>query len=106
MNVLRCISPCCFEVIEEYGEPSENPDFWSSISPNSFLSDISGPLQLHHGTADSSVPLVFSQSLESQMAEAGKTVELFTYEGDDHNLSKNLSVALGRSVEFFNKYLK
>src|SRR3989344_5426607 len=45
------------ELIERYGEPGENPEFWNSISANSYLSDISGPLQLHHGTADSSVPL-------------------------------------------------
>ena len=94
------------ELIEKYGEPGENPEFWNSISANSYLSDISGPLQLHHGTADSSVPLSFSQSLESQMKNAGRDVEFYEYVGDDHNISKNLSLALSRSVEFFDRYLK
>jgi dipeptidyl aminopeptidase/acylaminoacyl peptidase len=40
------------------------------------------------------------------MEKVGKTVELYTYEGDNHNLSNNLSLALQRSVDFFDKYLK
>ncbi|OGM11044.1 peptidase [Candidatus Woesebacteria bacterium RBG_16_34_12] len=94
------------ELIEEFGEPSKNPEFWNSISATSFLGDISGPLQLHHGTGDASVPLSFSQNLESQLKEIGKEVELYTYQGDDHNLSNNLSLALERSVAFFDKNLK
>ena len=91
---------------EKYGTPEENPEFWNSISANSFLKDISGPLQLHHGTADSSVPVEFSQTLEKQMKDIGKTIELYTYPGDDHNLSSGFNIAMQRSVEFFDKYLK
>ncbi|MDO8503453.1 MAG: alpha/beta fold hydrolase [bacterium] len=94
------------ELVEKYGEPEENPEFWNSISANSYLGDISGPLQLHHGTSDASVPVEFSQKLEEQMKTAGKPVELFTYNGDDHNLSKSFSVAMQRSVAFFDRYLK
>ena len=93
-------------LVDEYGTPLENPSFWNSISATSFLGDISGPLQLHHGTADSSVPVLFSEKLESRMKEAGKVVELYAYSGDDHNLSHNFSTAMSRSVEFFDKYLK
>ena len=71
-----------------------------------YLSEISGPLQLHHGTADASVPIEFSQKLYDQIKETGKEAELFVYSGDDHNLSKNFSVAINRSVEFFDKYIK
>ena len=94
------------ELITQYGAPEKNPDFWNSISANYFLADISGPVQLHHGTADTSVPVQFSITLKDQLEKAGKTVELFTYPGDDHNLSANLSIALNRSVEFFDKNLK
>ena len=91
---------------EKYGTPEENLEFWNSISANSFLADISGPLQLHHGTADASVPVEFSQTLEKQIKEAGKSVELYTYPGDDHNISNNFNTAMQRSIEFFNRYLK
>ena len=93
-------------LLEKYGTPEENSEFWNSISANSFLKDISGPLQLHHGTADSSVPVEFSQTLEKQMKEAGKSVELYTYPGDDHNISSSFNSAMQRSIEFFDKYLK
>jgi fermentation-respiration switch protein FrsA (DUF1100 family) len=53
------------EFIDLYGSPEENPEFWASISPNSYLADLSGPLQLHHGTADSSVPVEFSEILQT-----------------------------------------
>jgi len=55
------------KLAEYYGTPEENPDFWISISSNSYLDDISGPLQLHHGTADLNVPLEFSEKLFYQM---------------------------------------
>ncbi|TLN01624.1 peptidase, partial [bacterium] len=86
--------------------PQENPDFWAGISANSYLDDISGPLQLHHGTADSEVPLAFSQTLYRQLLDAGKTVEYYEYEGDDHNLAGHFSLAMQRTLEFYDLYLK
>jgi len=94
------------DLIAQYGTPEENPEFYASISPNSYLKEISGPLQLHHGTADTSVPIEFSDTLYKQMQEAGKTVEYYKYPGDDHNIAANLAVALQRSVAFFDKYVK
>jgi dipeptidyl aminopeptidase/acylaminoacyl peptidase len=92
--------------IEQFGTPEENPEFWSSISANSFLQDISGPVQLHHGTADESVPLVLSELLNEQLLAAGKVTELYTYENDNHNLSNFFSAAMNRTIQFFDKYLK
>jgi dienelactone hydrolase len=90
----------------EYGTPEENPEFWASISANNYLADISGPIQLHHGTNDDSVPLNFSAWLKEQMDAAGKTAEYYVYQGDNHNLSVNFNTAMARSVEFFDRYLK
>jgi dipeptidyl aminopeptidase/acylaminoacyl peptidase len=93
-------------IIQKFGSPEENPEFWNSISANSYLGDISGPLQLHHGTADEEVPLEFSELLFYQMLNAAKYVELYKYEGDNHNISNNFSTAMQRSIEFFDKYVK
>ena len=93
-------------LIDQFGDPEKNPEFWNSISANSYVKDISGPLQLQHGTADSSVPFEFSETLAKQIKEAGTTVELYTYSGDDHNLSNNFNTAMQRSIDFFNKHLK
>jgi len=94
------------ELVDKYGSFKANPQFWQSISPISFVKDISGPIQLQHGTLDEEVPLLFSQKLDEALRNSGKPVELYTYEGDNHNLSNNLDMALQRSVDFFDKYLK
>jgi len=94
------------ELIETYGAPDENPEFWNSISANAFLGDLTGPLQLHHGTADTSVPLEFSETLYQQASAAGKAVEFYAYPGADHNLASSFSLAMQRTIEFFNTYLK
>jgi dipeptidyl aminopeptidase/acylaminoacyl peptidase len=89
-------------LIDQFGGPDANTAFWDSISPIKFVSDISGPVQIHHGTADGDVPWEFSQSLEDALEAASKPVELYLYEGADHNLSgAAFSPALNRSVEFF-----
>ncbi|MBK5108167.1 MAG: alpha/beta fold hydrolase [Anaerolineales bacterium] len=89
-----------------YGTPEENPEFWNTISSNSYLEDISGPVQLHHGTADDSVPLLFSEILYEELQDAGKVVEMYTYEGDNHNISNSFSQAMRRTIEFYDLYLK
>ncbi len=94
------------ELTRLFGTPEDNLAAWNSISANAFLSDISGPVQLHHGTADTSVPFEFSQKLEKQMQEAGKEVESYIYDGDDHNLSQSFSVAMQRSLAFFDIHVK
>nr|WP_084474523.1 alpha/beta fold hydrolase [Deinococcus pimensis] len=93
-------------LLAKYGTPEKNPSLWRAVSPNFFLKDVSGPIQIHHGTADADVPLSFSQSLARGLKAAGKPYELYTYAGDDHNLSRNLRLALNRSVAFFDRYLK
>ena len=75
-------------------------------SANMYLSDISGPVQLHHATTDETVPYEASVSLNEGLLQAEKPVEFYTYKGDNHNLSNNLGTALQRSVDFFDKYVK
>jgi len=94
------------DLISLYGSPEQNPEFWASISPNTYLSDLSGPMQLHHSLKDSTVPFEFSDSLSKQIAAAGKTVEFYSYPGDDHNLANSFGLAMQRSLQFFDKYVK
>jgi dipeptidyl aminopeptidase/acylaminoacyl peptidase len=94
------------DLVGAYGSPEVNPEFWASISANSFLGELSGPIQLHHGTADESVPVDFSATLYDQMLQAGQTVELYTYEGDNHNISNSFGTAMQRSIAFFDTYVK
>src|SRR3989442_13836522 len=92
--------------LDRYGTPEQNPGFWSSISPMAYLADITAPIQLHHGTGDTEVPLQFSQSLAKDLQAAGKPVELYTYPGSDHNISQGFRLAMSRSAPYFDLYLK
>lgn len=89
-----------------FGAPEQNPTFWDGISANAYLEDLSGPLQLHHATGDTSVPVEFSQTLAEQLTTAGKEHELYVYQGDDHNISSNFTTAMRRTIEYFDRVLK
>jgi len=91
---------------ETYGAPQDNPVFWNSISANTYLTDLSGPIQLHHAQGDAIVPWEFSQQLADQLQAANQPIDLYLYEGDDHNISGNFSLAMRRSLEFFDAQLK
>jgi dipeptidyl aminopeptidase/acylaminoacyl peptidase len=94
------------EFIEQYGTPEENPAFWASISPAEYVADLSGPVQLQHATGDVEVPVEFSRDVAERIKAAGKVVEYYEYRGDDHNISGNFNVAIRRSIEFFDQYVK
>lgn len=93
-------------LVEAFGTPETNPEFWNSISSTSFLADVSGPIQLHHGSADSSVPVEFSEKLDTLMQAAGKESEVYVYDGDDHDITYSFGTAMQRSIEFFDTHVK
>jgi dienelactone hydrolase len=93
-------------LVREYGEPSDNPDFWRTLSPNHFLTDLTGPIQLYHARGDASVPIRLSEMLYEQGKAAGMPIELITYPGDNHNISGNFGRAMAGSVAFFDRWVK
>jgi dipeptidyl aminopeptidase/acylaminoacyl peptidase len=94
-----------YSLQQTYGSAETNPQFWKSISANGYVRDLNGPIQLHHGTADHDVPWEFSQILYDELLAANQVAEFYTYEGDNHNISNSFSLAMQRSIEFFDHYL-
>ncbi len=95
------------ELFQMFGAPEENPEFWENISANSYLEALGErPIQLHHGTADTSVPYSVSELLYNQLLAAEQPAEFYGYPGDDHNLSIGFSLAMQRSIQFFDAYVK
>lgn len=86
--------------------PTDPRDSKSMRFSLTYVRDLSGPIQWHHGTADRSVPLEYSLSLEQQIVAAGKPVDLYTYAGDGHNIAKSFGLAMKRSVASMDKYVK
>ena len=106
-NWLRNFSGWVNDFAAIYGEPDENPTFWDTISPNSYLMDLSGPIQLHHSVTDEMVPLAWSETLVAELEAIGNSsYEFFTYPNDNHNIVVNYGTAMGRTVEFFDTYVK
>jgi len=92
---------------DRYGTPDSNSVFWNSIDPTHFLTDVTTPIQLHTGGNDEEVPVTFSVNLKDRLEKAGKYAEYYNYPGGDHNISSpNFELAMQRSIDFFNKYLK
>ncbi len=92
-------------LVQQYGLPSQNPEFWNALEPYKFLNEISIPIELQHGTSDISVPIELSLSLKSALETANKDVTYIGYPGDDHNIGQNSSAAWQRSIDFFHQHL-
>jgi len=94
------------KIVETYGTPQENPDFWHDISSINFLERIKTPIVLHHGTADDSVPIEWSNRMNQLLVEKGKDIAYYIYEGQPHEFTTSWSLVMQRTVDFFDKHLK
>jgi uncharacterized protein len=95
------------QITDKYGTPQTNPRFWQALDPTYHLADITTPIQLHAGANDEEVPPTFSENLKTKLEALGKTVEYYSYPNGDHNISSpNFELAMQRSLDFFDKYLK
>lgn len=73
---------------------------------------LEAPIQIHQGTIDDAVPLEWSLELNEQLKLLGKEVEMYIYEGADHNLvgptsqkaslgASSWDLAMRRTLEWF-----
>lgn len=92
--------------ISQFGEPNMASPFWNSISATSYLNFQTAPVSLHHGLSDETVPHELSSDYYEKLKVAKIPTEVFFYEGNDHNISQNFNLAMQRSLDFFDKYLK
>ncbi len=76
------------------------------FASNPGLKDLSGPLQLQQSTSDSMVSYRNSAELFRALRAVRLPVELYSYQNDDHNLDANGTLALVRSLYFFDRYVK
>ena len=90
-----------------YGSPETNPDGFRMTSPYYYLDRVAMPVQIHHGNADSVLPVDWSRDLADQLENRGKTVEYYEYPGAEHTfIGDDYHLMLDRTLEFFDKYVK
>ena len=98
------------EVVEQiekiYGQYTEEVDFWDGISASTFYGKITAPVLIHHGTADDSVPLEWSEEMQGRLEEAGVNSTLHIYDGEPHEFTTAWPQVMEQTVDFFDKYLK
>jgi dipeptidyl aminopeptidase/acylaminoacyl peptidase len=87
-------------------------------SLTNYLDRIRGPITLHQGTADTAVPLAWSNDLVKAIEASGSAVNYFIYPGVDHNMlpdpARNASqsdaggwnTVVARDIAFFKKYFR
>jgi dipeptidyl aminopeptidase/acylaminoacyl peptidase len=93
------------EIVAAYGSPEDNPSFWRNASPVTFFDRINEPILIHHGTADQSCPIAWSESTVATLRSLGKDARLLTYEGEPHAFEAAWESSMERTVAFFEQHL-
>lgn len=88
------------KIIDEYGTPTTNPDFWRALSPRGLVDRVEVPLFIAHGTADDIIPYEWSEETAAVWEEAGKEVELVPLEGEGHVFQTRWDDVMALSAEF------
>lgn len=99
------------ELIRAYYEASKDPATLQSTSPLFHLEFISAPIQINYGTNDgkttAGTPPEWSQRLYAALHAAGKSAELFAYDGEFHSFNGDNWVAfMERSAHFYDQFVK
>lgn len=81
-------------------------EIYKKISPLTYFNRVATPVQIHHGTADTAVPIDFSEKIYATLRQYDKEVEYYTYAGEEHEFIEAWSLAAERSLQFFDKYVK
>jgi dipeptidyl aminopeptidase/acylaminoacyl peptidase len=92
-------------IIERFGSPEDTPKFWAGISAENYFDKIEDPIMIHHGSADDTCQLAWSERAASQMQALDIDVTLHVYEGEQHAFGPQWELSMQRSVEFFTQNL-
>lgn len=87
-------------IVEEYGTPDDNSQFWSAISPRSMVDRVEAPLLIVHGTADEVIPYEWSEQTAAVWDGAGKRVELMPLQGEGHVFQSHWDDAIAMTTAF------
>jgi dipeptidyl aminopeptidase/acylaminoacyl peptidase len=94
------------KIIALYGSPESNPAFWEGLSAKNYLANIKAPILIHHGSADPSVPIAWSDQLVEWLKVQGKSVSYYKYPGERHEFGPAWPLEMQRTVRFFDRFLK
>jgi dipeptidyl aminopeptidase/acylaminoacyl peptidase len=93
-------------IARTYGLPEDNPTFWKNASPRTYFDRVSDPLLVHHGTADDTCPIAWSNDIVNTLERKGKDVTYHRYRGAGHTFEgRTWQRSIERTVDFFDEHL-
>jgi len=72
---------------------------------DNYLDWIKAPIQLHQGTSDKYIPLLWSNSLVERLKKLDIDIDYYTYTGADHNMNGAWNKVVIQDLDFFNSQL-
>lgn len=95
------------ELRKEYGEFSEEMEFWQKVAPTNYLDGVSTAIQLNHAIDDNVVSIEYSRNLTKILDTTSLVHELNEYDGGGHNLSgATFGQAMRETVDFYDTHLQ
>ena len=87
-------------ISSHFGLPESNPDFWRGISPLHSLHNVQDPVLIHHGVADTTCPIKWTDAAVAEYRKADVRVVYHVYKGEQHIFKKKWKLSMKRSVNF------
>jgi dipeptidyl aminopeptidase/acylaminoacyl peptidase len=82
------------------------PSLLLNISPVYYYGNITAPIQLHHGTADETVPVSWAEETCSLLSAVGKSINCIYHEGEGHVFRDDIKAEFLESIiNFYKTYL-
>jgi dipeptidyl aminopeptidase/acylaminoacyl peptidase len=82
------------------------PAISQRISPLYYYSNITSPIQLHHGTADAVIPVAWSEGTCDAATTAGVQIECIYYPDERHTFSGRVTDEFyGAMLNFYETHL-
>ena len=92
-------------IIARLGTPQADPQAWADASPRTFFDRITGPIMIHHGTADEDCPIVWSEETVAALKGSGKQVTYHVYPGQRHTFTSQWPLSIQRTTAFLDRNL-
>jgi dipeptidyl aminopeptidase/acylaminoacyl peptidase len=93
-------------VMRRLGTPERAPETWALMSPRTYFDRITDPVLIHHGTADESCPIEWSEETVAALKKAGKKVTYHVYEGQRHTFTSQWPLSIRRTEAFLDANLR
>lgn len=76
-----------------------------SFSIDEYFEKIKAPLQIHQGTADEAVPVLWSNEFVKKLEKLDINITYYQYVGANHNMVPSWNTVVSRDLSFFKKYI-